>query len=157
MTRVEGRSIARAFRACHPIMFIASGCALSALAATSDVREYQLKAAAVYNLIAFTEWPAMAFKTADTPLVLGVFGQGPVAALLENHVAGETWHGRKITLRPITTPGDARSCHVIYIAPSEVTAWREVTGEFARSPRLRSFRGRHGIFFRGPQRGNRGP
>ena len=136
MIRVEGRSIARAFRACHPIMFMASVSALSALAATSDGREHQLKAAAVYNLIAFTEWPATAFQTADAPLVIGVFGQGHVAALLEYHLASETWHGRKITLRQITAAGDARFCHVLYVAPSEVTGWRSLAGKFARTPLL---------------------
>ena len=136
MILFKDRSTPGAFRPCHGIMVMASIVALSAPAATSDIREHQLKAAAVYNLVAFTEWPATAFNTIDAPLVIGVFGTGPVAALLDEHLANETWHGRRITLRQITAAGDARSCHAIYISPLEVEAWRKIAGQFAHSPLL---------------------
>jgi hypothetical protein len=136
MSLFKGRSVPGAFRACRGIMVVALIAVLPALPAAGDVREHQLKAAAVYNVVAFTEWPATAFNSVDAPLVIGVFGRGPVAALLDDHVANETWQGRRITLRRITAAADARTCHAIYISPSEVGAWREIAGQFARSPLL---------------------
>ena len=136
MIRAKRRYISRALFARLVISVITSVTVLSAVAAASELREHQLKAAAISNLIAFTGWPARAFQTADAPLVIGVFGQGPVAVLLDYHLANETWQGRKITLRQITAAGDARSCHAIYISPSELAAWRNVAGQLAHAPLL---------------------
>jgi hypothetical protein len=136
MIRLPGCHFAGAIRACRAIMLIASVTALSAHAASSDIREHQLKAAAVYNIVAFTEWPATAFASTDAPLVIGVFGRGPVAALLDYHLANETWQGRRITLRQITSAADARSCHVLYVSPSQLAAWQNFAGQSARLPLL---------------------
>jgi hypothetical protein len=136
MIPAKRRIIARASRGRRAIGVLASITLWSGLAAYDEPGEHELKAAAVSNLVAFTEWPASAFQTPDAPLVIGVLGRGPVAGLLAHHLANETWQGRKITVRQMAAAGDARSCHAIYISPSEMAAWRGVASQFARASLL---------------------
>jgi hypothetical protein len=109
-----------------------------ALAATSPgtIREHEVKAAAFYNILGFTEWPATSFASPETPLVIGVLGQGPVASLLEDLLTGESWRGHRIVLRRISTAADAKGCHVVYIAVSERAQWRAISHQFYKLPIL---------------------
>jgi hypothetical protein len=95
-------------------------------------REHQIKAAALHNLITFTDWPASAFADAGSPLVVGVLGKGPVAALLDDFVANETWQGRRISLRRLSTPAEGRDCHVLYVERSEHARWPALASQFSK-------------------------
>jgi hypothetical protein len=99
-------------------------------------KEQELKAAALYNIIIFTEWPTTAFATPDAPLVVGTIGQGPVAGLLGDVLANETCHGRRIVFERYTTVAQAQSCHVLYIAQSEHNRWPAMRGQFFGRPVL---------------------
>ena len=105
-------------------------------APVSPGREYQIKAAALYNVISFTDWPDTAFPTPNSPLVVAVLGEGPIAALLDQFVENETWHGRRIEIRRINSSAEARGCHVLYIARSAHGTWRTLAGQFATQPIL---------------------
>ena len=114
------------------------GCLVSPAPAASapSLREHQIKAAALYNVIAFTGWPATSFGAPDAPLVLGMFGEGPIASLLGDFVENESHHGRRIILKPVATLAEARSCHVLFVARSEHDRWRSISSQFARLPIL---------------------
>jgi hypothetical protein len=109
---------------------------LTHAADANGTREHEMKAAALCNTIAFTEWPAKAFASADAALVVGVLGSGPVPALLDGLLANETWQGRKFILQRLSNPADARFCHALYVAPSEHNRWLAVAPQLARLPIL---------------------
>jgi hypothetical protein len=94
-------------------------------------RENELKAAALYNIIGFTEWPATAFATPDTPLVIGVIGRGPVTPLLQSFIENESWHGRRLVLEHYASPSQAKNCHVLYVDQSEHARWPSLRRQFA--------------------------
>lgn len=102
----------------------------------AGIPEQDLKAAAIYNIIGFVEWPTQAFPAEDSPLVIGILGRGPVADLIGQFVANETWHGRPVVLRPLSTAAEGRLCHVVYIARSEHARWRTIRNQFSRLPIL---------------------
>lgn len=105
-------------------------------ATTPALEEFQIKAAALYNIIGFIEWPATAFASPESPLVVGVLGHGPTAALLSDFVEAETWRGRRVILRTLTSSSEAKTCHVVYIALSENGRWRTIRSQFAGKPIL---------------------
>lgn len=98
--------------------------------------EAEVKAAALYNVITFTDWPDGAFSSVDAPLIIGVLGQSPVTAPLNDVVARETWRGRLLKLQPVSTPAEAKACHVLFIARSEQGRWRNVSVQLAQLPIL---------------------
>src|SRR4051812_12970096 len=48
-----------------------------AAAETAPSAAYQLKAVFLFNFAQFVEWPAGAFRAANSPLIIGVLGENP--------------------------------------------------------------------------------
>src|SRR6187551_312193 len=82
-------------------------------------REYDVKAAFLYNFITFTEWPEEAFSTPASPYVIGVLGDDPFGRALDEIVNGERIKGRPLVVRRVDQVGDARRCHILFISNSE--------------------------------------
>ncbi len=90
--------------------------ATTALAEPS--REYQLKAAFVYNFAQFVEWPADAFAAPDAPLVVGVVGDDPFDGALEQVLGGKSINSHAIKVMRLPAGADdrdLRGCHVLFI------------------------------------------
>src|SRR5258705_4625430 len=78
-------------------VWILSGFALLAQSAPS--RENQIKAVFLFNFAQFVEWPAQAFPEARTPLVIGVLGEDPFGAFLDETVRGEKVNNRPLVVQ----------------------------------------------------------
>ena len=82
-------------------------------------REYDLKAAFLYNFAAFVDWPPQAFSSDDAPFVIGVLGYDPFGGALDQIVSGERAKGRPIIVRRLQALEQVRSCHILFISASE--------------------------------------
>src|ERR1043166_6616587 len=56
---------------------------------TKLTREYDLKAAFLFNFAQFVEWPPESFTDNSRPFVIGVLGQDPFGKSLDEIVANE--------------------------------------------------------------------
>lgn len=81
--------------------------------------EYQIKAAFLFNFTQFIEWPTNAFVNTDAPLVIGILGDDPFGAVLDQTIEGETVHDRKVVIKRSRRVEDLRSCHLLFISRSE--------------------------------------
>jgi hypothetical protein len=81
--------------------------------------EYPLKAVFLFNFAQFTDWPTNAFDKPDSPLVIGVLGDDPFGALLDDAVRGETVNGRKFVVERYQRIEDIKTCHILFISQSE--------------------------------------
>ncbi|MGA2030208.1 MAG: YfiR family protein [Verrucomicrobiota bacterium] len=81
--------------------------------------EYPLKAVFLFNFAQFTDWPTNAFDKPDSPLVIGVLGDDPFGALLDDAVRGETVNGRKFAVERYLHVEDIKTCHILFISQSE--------------------------------------
>lgn len=79
-----------------------------------NVTEPSLKAAYLYNLAKFTEWPADAFRE-GAPLNACVVGDTPVGRALTGMVKGRLVMGRPVIVSRVTPAESAKACHVLYI------------------------------------------
>jgi len=93
-----------------------------ATAQENAVGEYELKAAILYNLTNFVEWPASAYPDSSAPTILCVLGRDPFGGLLTNSVPKEGGKGRPVVVRRVQPGKDIRDCHVLYISSSEKKA-----------------------------------
>src|SRR4051812_17795424 len=82
-------------------------------------REYQLKAAFLYNFAQFVEWPADALGSADAPIVIGVLGESPFAGALEQAVRGKSVNGRPIEIRYYSALESMDRCHILFVGASQ--------------------------------------
>lgn len=95
------------------------GALLSAGGRAQSVSEYQMKAAYVYNLSKFVEWPPDAFKTASDPITICVLGQSPILQTLNEAVNGETIEDRKLIVRQVSDVSQARNCQLLFVGSSD--------------------------------------
>ena len=84
-----------------------------------SVDEYKLKAAMLYNLTKYVEWPDSAYAGSHAPIFLCILGQDPFANSLTSIVSTETVNSRAILLRHLQRDTDTKGCHVLYIGSSE--------------------------------------
>ncbi len=98
--------------------------------------EYDVKAAFLYNFSAFTEWPATAFETPTSPIVVGVVGKDPFGSALDAMMKGERVKDRPLIVWRVTRPEDMSRCHILFISDSETKQLGEILSRLKSQPVL---------------------
>ena len=114
------------FRAVRPVLGMAVSLLLLhvfradiAIAQQSSAGEYELKAAMLYNLARFVEWPASAYADAQAPTIVCLLGRDPFGSFLTSLAAKQTVNGRPLQIRRVRNNADLNGCHILYISSSE--------------------------------------
>ena len=104
------------------ILFAAFGLALGAAARANpqgpQAREYEVKAAFLYNFTRFVHWPPEVFNSHPNVITVGVLGNNPFGEALRS-LEGKVVNGRKLTVLPFKTVQEVKPCHVLFISGSE--------------------------------------
>jgi len=106
------------------VLFIGS----QARADSTASREYQVKAAFLYNFIKFVDWPKE--KTADSnePIIIGIIGEDPFEKAFQP-IKNKKVKGKKIVIKRFQGLEESkqsdeqtaliRKCHMLFICASE--------------------------------------
>jgi hypothetical protein len=94
---------------------------LPATAAEPASKEYQVKAAFIYNFTKFVDWPGR-FASPTAPIVVGVFGRNPFGEELEKIVRDRKVNGRSISVVALSSANEARRAHVVFVPDGEEDA-----------------------------------
>lgn len=123
-------------KAYNSIISIVIACSLlvtvQARADSASSREYQVKAAFLYNFINFIDWPDENDENTDTdkknPIVIGILGKNPFGNAFEP-IKDKEVKDRKVTVKHfknleelkkiIESSTAAQQCHLLYISSSE--------------------------------------
>lgn len=81
-------------------------------------REYQLKAAFLYNFTQFVEWPEGSLPE-DTPFVIGILGKDPFGAYLDELVNGEKVNEHPLIVQRFASVDEIKTCHILFINISD--------------------------------------
>jgi hypothetical protein len=87
--------------------------------ADSVSKEYQLKAAFLYNFTKFVTWPSKKFEQSNNKLIIGVIGHNPFGNELAEITRGRTVAGRDIQVRYISSIEDAHSVNLLFVPSTE--------------------------------------
>lgn len=107
------RAAVRALRTALPMLIAACALALPGRAEPSWASEYQLKAAFVYNLFPFIEWPP---SSGRTTMIVGVATDGSVPEDFVRFFEGKHVDDRAIEVRQVHSRGEMRACQVLLVA-----------------------------------------
>jgi hypothetical protein len=113
--------------------FVAIGCVMFLAAAQGQVEEYQVKAAFLYNLAKFVEWPPQSFHSPTSPIVICILGQDPFGRALTETVEGKVLDGRALLVRQIPDSQKAGNCHVVFVSSSEQKRFRSILQDLKAS------------------------
>jgi hypothetical protein len=87
-------------------------------AAHGQAREPSVKAAFIYNFTKFVTWPADAFPSPNSPIVISIVGTDTLDGELENVVEGKEVGDRPFVIRHISWK-DAENCNVLFVPTPE--------------------------------------
>jgi hypothetical protein len=101
--------------------FVAWLLLMSSFAAGAETvsKEYQLKAAFLYNFTKFVEWSAPSLATPGSPITIGVFGANPFGGELENVVRNRKVNGHEIVVKRVQTVAGVRGVHLLFVPVAE--------------------------------------
>ena len=109
------------------LILLAAWCVLlPASMRAQQAGEYELKAAFLFNFLQFAEWPADAFATAESPIVLGVFGEDPFGRSLDQLVQDAAVNGRRIEVRRYQRAEEIEVCHLLFVNLRNMTRLKAV-------------------------------
>lgn len=84
-----------------------------------NAREYDLKATFLFNFAQFVTWPSNAFTAPDAPFTIGVLGEDPFDAALDDLVRHESVGGHPLVVRRYRSVKDIEDCQILFISKSE--------------------------------------
>lgn len=93
--------------------------ALCPVVAAAQPKEYQIKAAFLFNFAQFVEWPESVFTSSDAPFCVGVLGDDPFGSALDDAVHGEAIGSHKMSVQRSRQMADLKNCQMIFVSKSE--------------------------------------
>ena len=78
-------------------------------------REYQVKAAFLFNFSQFVEWPAQTFANPESRAVIGIFGKDPFGTYLEETIVNETINKHPLVIQHFNTVDEITNCQILFI------------------------------------------
>ena len=105
-------------------------------AGSETFKEYELKAAYLYNFTQFVDWPPEAFPAPDTPLVIGVLGADPFGRNLDVLVNNEVVKNRRLVVQRYRRAADIGICHILFISGSETERVEQILAVLKGKPIL---------------------
>ena len=116
-------------------LFLLLHLSLPARADLPTQREYELKAAVLYHIIEYVEWPSDALTNQAGTLQLGLIGDIPFADAIEV-LNGKTVQGRRLLVKRVSLPEDAARCQVLFIGASEKPRLSKIVNDVRNHPIL---------------------
>lgn len=106
------------------------------VAQATTTPEYQLKAVFLFNFAQFVEWPDSAFPEPGAPLVIGVLGDDPFGAFLDETVRGETVDNHPLEVQRFRRVEDVDRCHILFVSAPREPRLQDVLERLAGRPIL---------------------
>lgn len=101
-------------------------CARPSPASAEISKEYQIKAAFLFNFAQFVQWPPKTFTQADGPFCIGILGEDPFGSFLDETVRGEKIDGHPLVIKRYASAEEAKDCQILFISRSEMGRIEEV-------------------------------
>ena len=101
------------------MLLAAGGGARGDETAKGVLSEYQIKAAYLYYFTTFVDWPSESYSRTDETVVVGVLGEDPFGAILDETLRGKSVNSRKLVVKRFSSIKEARDSHVLFISSSE--------------------------------------
>jgi hypothetical protein len=100
------------------LQLCAGGAAAEDDARKSPLDEYQVKAAFLFRLPSFIEWPEEAWPSDEEPFYACVLGRDPFGEYLD-HFDGKQVRGRRFTVRRLESHAPRDTCHQIFVCRND--------------------------------------
>jgi hypothetical protein len=115
----------------HLALWIAVVLGLAHPAAGQVSKEYTLKAAFLFKLTRYVQWPESA-----APFSIGIVGNDPFGNVLDQIVSGESVNKRAVVVKRSRNLADLKDCDVLFVSSSEKDQVPQLLRELDQSKTL---------------------
>ena len=95
-------------------------------------REYEIKAAYLYNFINYIDWPADTLPPAGGNITIGIVGESPFGSAFDA-LEGKQIKGHTLTVKSVESAKDLESCQIVFVCASEKNRIAEIIGQLKDS------------------------
>jgi hypothetical protein len=95
--------------------------------------EYQVKAAIVFNLAKYVEWPAQSFADDSSPLILGILGEDKFGDDFRRMVEDKTINRRTLLVKHLSSGDDLKKVHLLFVSASERRRFADICQKVKQS------------------------
>lgn len=104
---------------------------------TGESLEYSVKASYLLNFAVYVSWPAEAFASPESPIVIGILGEDPFGRVLDETAARRRGvDQRKVEIRRWRDPAEVADVHLLFISRAERARLPVVLPPFRNRPIL---------------------
>jgi hypothetical protein len=118
-TRGWSKRIGLRFACAVLLLTCTSAVTIRTIRAQEAPKEYQVKAAYLFNFLKFVEWPDDPLVDTHGRWVIGIVGDNPFGNELTKIISGKTVQGHELQLRRFQPGEDLHASHVLFISASE--------------------------------------
>jgi len=93
-------------------------CVPGSFAQPHAVYEYELKAAVLYKIVKYVDWPAVSFENTDDTYILYILGEDPFGDMIQAY-ENRSINDKKLEIRRARRVSDIGPCHMLFIGSSE--------------------------------------
>jgi YfiR/HmsC-like len=98
--------------------------------------EYQVKAAFLYNLTKFAEWPEASFTAPGAPLIIGIVGDDPFGTVLDDIIRGEMVGTHPLLIQRLKADQEGGDCQLLFFSRSENKSFLKQLSQLRGKPAL---------------------
>jgi len=98
------------------ISLVALLCCTGTISGQSNAsNQYKVKAAFLFHVAQFVEWPEGTFRDANSPLVYCTVGTDPFQGMLDASFQGKTIGAHTLQVKHFKEINEAQGCHVVFL------------------------------------------
>jgi hypothetical protein len=95
--------------------------------------EAQIRAAMLFNLTKFIDWPASRMGDPQKPFTICYVGDDSIGNALNSLLSGKQVQGKPIAVQNISKSAQAAQCHILYVANSGRKQYKDMAAELFRN------------------------
>ncbi len=130
LSRTLGLGRSRALRLIAGIVLLATAFAHGR--AQTDADEYDIRAAMLFNITRFVEWPASKVNAQHPQIVVCIAGSDPIGPSFDHFLESQN-NGKPIKVRHLNSIDSSDFCHVLYVSLHEQKNLKKLAPELAKN------------------------
>jgi hypothetical protein len=103
------------------------------LGQNASADEYEIRAAMLFNLTRFIEWPSWKMDSGHPEFDVCILGSDPIGPELDSSLRNKMVGSKPLVVRHLSSAEAASACHILYISAGERKSLAKLSATMARN------------------------
>ena len=103
------------------------------LAQSTSADEYSIRAAMLFNLTKFIDWPAWKMDPSHPKFLVCILGHDPIEPYADRYLQNQSVLAKPVQLRMIKDLSDAAGCHILYVSAGGKRSFESAAADLTKA------------------------